>query len=312
MKTNKLSLIKLGYGTYGMRELEVTNILERLKNIGYESLEITVSSGWPTTPQALSKKDRKDLSQKIRDLGFTPSPVMALLNLCVEGDERMTMLEDFRAACELAQDLNWGDEHAVVTSTLGKPQLAWDTGRDQITEMLVELADIAQRQKVVLAVEPHVGAALDSPEKAVWLMKKTDHPHLRLNFDISHFHVQGMDTQQCISQCMPYAVHIHIKDGYKTQDGSVVFQLPGEGNFDFAVSIEVSQLGNAGSFSLHVEGVQQGAVVIVDQDGGLFRVFGLPCSKNRLQATVAIEVGHGSIVAVPGADRCIPLHLSRV
>lgn len=47
-------------------------------------------------------------------------------------------------------------------------------------------------------------------------MQQTDHSHLRLNFDYSHFFVQGMDLQHCVDLCLPYAAHIHVKDGTMT------------------------------------------------------------------------------------------------
>ena len=97
---------------------------------------------------------------------------------------------------------------------------------------MLELADIAREHGVILAAEPHVGGALDSPEKAVWLMERTDHPALRINFDISHFHVQGMDLRNSVDLCLPHAVHIHVKDGYIDGEGKVVFQLPGEGSLE--------------------------------------------------------------------------------
>ena len=80
----------------------------------------------------------------------------------------------------------------------------------------------------------------NTPEKAVWLMENTRHDHLKLNFDISHFVAQGIDMQRSIDLCVPYAVHTHIKDGY-TEDGSVHYLLPGDGEMDlvdYMVSVE--------------------------------------------------------------------------
>ena len=119
-----------------------------------------------------------------------------------------------------------------MSSPLSGRQPSWDEGRERIAADLIECADVAREHGVVLAVEPHVGSALDSPEKAVWLMERTDHPALRLNFDVSHFHVQGMDLRRCVDLCLPHAAHVHVKDGYRDDRGEVVFQLPGEGNLD--------------------------------------------------------------------------------
>ena len=224
--------MKLGYGTYAMQKLDVYEALPRLRALGYEAIEIMGEEGWATAPDLMDRDDRKRLAGTIRDLGFDLSAVMALLPLCEEGAGRPALLERFRAICGLARDLWLDDGPAVLSSPPANPHPPWDGGRERIAASLLELADIAREHGVILAAEPHVGGALDAPEKAVWLMERTDHPALRINFDISHFHVQGMDLRHSVDLCLPHAAHIHVKDGYLDGDGNVVFQLPGEGSLD--------------------------------------------------------------------------------
>ena len=231
--------IQLGYGTYGMRDVNIDNALSGIKDIGYDTIEITAADGWPTSPDKLTKSDRGVLRNKINHLGFPPPAVLTLLGLCQEGTLRGNLLSKFRDTCELARDLNWTDSTSIVTATLGGGHPEWESGRDRIVEMLIELAEIARESHVVLAVEPHVGGALDTPEKANWLIKQTNHDTLRLNFDISHFHVQGMDIAHCAKLCLPYAAHIHIKDGYYDENETLRFLLPGEGNLNLVEYLKV-------------------------------------------------------------------------
>ena len=226
------SPMKLGYGTYAMQKLDVYEALPRLRALGYEAIEIMGEEGWATAPDLMDRDDRKRLAGTIRDLGFDLSAVMALLPLCEEGEGRPALLERFRAICGLARDLWLDDGPAVLSSPPANPHPPWDGGRERIAASLLELADIARDHGVILAAEPHVGGALDAPEKAAWLMERTDHPALRINFDISHFHVQGMDLRHSVDLCLPHAAHIHVKDGYLDGGGNVVFQLPGEGSLD--------------------------------------------------------------------------------
>ncbi|MDE0295433.1 MAG: sugar phosphate isomerase/epimerase [Bryobacterales bacterium] len=227
-----MSLIKLGAGTYAFRDVDVFEALPRLRQIGYEAIEILAGEGWPTAPAGVNRDDRAALSNAIRDQGFDSPALMALLPLCEEGDGERAVEAEFRSVCQLARDLSFSDDPSVLSSPIGHQGPAWDSGRARIADRLCALADIAEDHGVILAAEPHVGNPLDSPEKAVWLMEQTNHPALRLNFDMSHFHVQGMDLRHCIEACLPYAAHIHVKDGYIDADGEVVFQLPGEGSLD--------------------------------------------------------------------------------
>lgn len=227
-----MNSIKIGYGTYAMRDLDLYEALPRLRAIGYQAVEVMGEEGWSTSPALMDLEDRKRLAGTICDLGLDLSAVMALLPLCERGEGRSAILEKFRSICILARDLWLKDGPAVLSSPLGGSNPSWDGGFEQIAASLLELAAIAYEHGVVLAAEPHVGSALDSPEKAVLLMKRTDHPALRINFDISHFHVQRMEIRRCINLCLPYAVHIHVKDGHIDGAGKVVFQLPGEGSLD--------------------------------------------------------------------------------
>ena len=227
-----MSLIKLGAGTYAFRDVDVFEALPRLRQIGYEAIEILAGEGWPTAPGCLNRDDRAALSNAIRDQGFESPALMVLLPLCEEGDGEQAVEAEFRDVCQLARDLSYSDEASVLSSPIGHQSPAWESGRARIADRLCALADIAREHGVILAAEPHVGNPLDSPEKAVWLMEQTNHPALRLNFDMSHFHVQGMDLRHCIKACLPYAAHIHVKDGYIDADGEVVFQLPGQGSLD--------------------------------------------------------------------------------
>ena len=234
-----MSHVKLGAGTYAFRDVDVFEALPRLRQIGYEAIEILAGEGWPTAPARLHRDERAALSNAIRDQGFDSPALMALLPLCEEGDGAQDVEAEFRAVCQLARDLSFSDDPSVLSSPIGHESPAWDSGRARIADRLCELADIAQEHGVVLAAEPHVGNPLDSPEKAVWMMEQTKHPALRLNFDISHFHVQDMDLRHCIEACLPYAVHIHVKDGYVDADGEVVFQLPGQGSLDLGAYFRI-------------------------------------------------------------------------
>ena len=237
--------IKLGAGTYAFRDVDVFEALSRLRRIGYEAIEILAGEGWTTAPARLSREDRTKLSNAIRAEGFDSPALMALLPLCEEGSGRQAVEAEFRAACQLARDLAFSDDPSVISSPIGHQSPAWESGRARIADRLVALADIAQEHGVILAAEPHVGNPLDSPEKAVWLMEQTNHPALRLNFDMSHFHVQGMDLRHCIEACVPYAAHIHVKDGYINSDGEVVFQLPGAGSLDLGAYFQILAEHNA-------------------------------------------------------------------
>ena len=216
--------MKLAFGTYGTRDIDVFEVLPRLKAIGYETVELVCRPDGQVRPESLDAADRKKLSEAVRAVGFTPPVLMGGLGPDAEVAEAL-----FR----LTADLNFGDAPGIYTSVVSADAATWDASRDAVREGLVKLADLAAKHNVILAAEAHVGGGLDTPEKAAWLAEAANHPNLKLNFDISHFAVQGMDTARCVELCLPHTVHMHVKDGYLDDARNVTFLLPGEGDFDY-------------------------------------------------------------------------------
>jgi sugar phosphate isomerase/epimerase len=226
-----------------MKDLDVFEVLPRIRDLGYTAMEICVRSGWSTSPERFGDGPRQRLVSVFQDLGFPPPPLMDDLPICAEPVNRPEMLERADRTFRMASDLNFDDQPAVVTTTLGHPEPDWDDGRRAIRDAFLEVADLAAIYDVIVAAEPHAGGEFDTPEKAEWLMGNTSHDHLKLNFDISHFVAQGIDLKHSVDICVPYAVHTHVKDGYM-DNGNVRYQLPGDGDLDLVAYMEA--ISNAG------------------------------------------------------------------
>ena len=98
---------------------------------------------------------------------------------------------------------------------------------------------MAARYGAVLAIEPHAGGDFETPEKGVWLIERAAHEHLRLNFDYSHFLVEGFGLKHSADLNVPLAAHNHVKDGYRNEEGRVVYLLPGDGGLDLEEYVRV-------------------------------------------------------------------------
>jgi len=235
--------MKLGYGTYAMPTIDIFEALPRLRDIGYEAVEINVGETWPTAPHKLSTSDRNRLVNTLQDLHYPPPVIMCLLPICTQSDERKTVLKKFDDACTLANDLNFGDSPIPLVSTPGGIHGDWEENKNQLRDNLLIIADLAAQHNVIFAIEPHAGQMLDTPDKVAWLMEQTQHEHLKVNFDISHFHVIDIDLQHSVNLCAPYTVSTHVKDGYM-KDGKVHYQLPGDGTLDLVAYFKALSAAN--------------------------------------------------------------------
>ena len=108
----------------------------------------------------------------------------------------------------------------------------WETKKDFLAERVGELVDYGASRGVTIAMEPHIGAIIDTPAKVLELLEIVNSPYLKVNFDISHFDIVGMPTEETVSALAAVSAHTHVKDQRGTAPDHE-FLIPGEGPFDY-------------------------------------------------------------------------------
>lgn len=149
-----------------------------------------------------------------------------------DGDREKTV-----AKMRMANELHYDDSPVLITTVAGHSAPPWETGKTQIRDEFLRLADLAAEHGVTVAVEAHAGTDFETPEKAAWLMDNSRHPNLKLDLDISHFYVEGAEVAHSVDLCAPHAAMVHIKDGKKV-DGQVQYCLTGNGSIDVPLFIK--------------------------------------------------------------------------
>ncbi len=223
--------VTLGYSTYATRIVDPFEAVRMIRDVGYDALEICAADGWPSSPVEFSASQQTELSKLSQDLGFESPIMFAHIDVCAPQSERMAMLDFTKSKFDMAQRLHYDDSPILITTTLGHSAPPWDSGKEQIRDAFLSLADIAAESGILVAIEAHAGTDFETPEKAVWMMEQTQHPNLKLDLDISHFIVEGSEMAHSVNLCAPYSAMVHIKDGEKV-DGQVQFCLPGDGEID--------------------------------------------------------------------------------
>lgn len=237
----------LGYSTYALEKVDPFVALPKIRETGYEAIEIAAGDVWPTAPHRFDAGQRRKLASLSQSLGF-PSPLLfGNIDVCAPGGDRELTIAKMR----MANELHYDETPVQITTTSGHSAPAWNTGREQIRDAFLRLADLASEHGVVIAVEPHAGTDFETPEKAVWLMENTGHPNLRLDLDISHFYVEGAEVAHSVELCAPHSSMVHIKDGKKV-NGKVQYCLTGDGTIDvplFLRSLRKNGLGDLPVFA---------------------------------------------------------------
>lgn len=225
--------MKLGYSTWGMPKVPIDEALAGIARMGYRGVEITVIPGYTTALENLDPAERRRIQGILQDLGLDLPAIAAHRSmLAAEPEVHAANMAHLKGAVELAVD--WaGDRPPALNTTSGGRRDEWEDARERLVDRMGELVEHAARYGVTVAIEPHVGATLDSPEKTLWLLKRIGSPFLKVNFDFSHFEAVGLPMAETVAALGPHSAHTHVKDT-RGHHPNHEFLIPGESDFDYA------------------------------------------------------------------------------
>jgi len=225
--------MKIGYCTWGMPTVPVDTMIPFLAQTGYDGIELTVIPGYTTEISLLDGTERKRIAQMLQDHNLE-LPAIAAQTSMIDRDPDIAARHWTRltAAVDLAVDWAQAGKPPAVDTTVGGRPEQWDELKPLLFERMGALVRYGERRGVVIAAEPHVGSMLDTPERVLELLRVIDSPNLKLNFDISHFNVQGYSISESVGALGPHTVHTHVKDERGTVP-DYQFLIPGEGEFDY-------------------------------------------------------------------------------
>ena len=215
--------MRIGYNTWSMATVPYTTFIPRLSDIGFTAIAISVVPGYTIggryVPNAadqerLAREDRARIKQAFEERGLELPSVIGNQSLVEDDPERnAAAMQRLRDSIDLCVELTPRGQ-GVPTLNTGIAGRSGDleAKRQVILDRLGELAQYAQRRGVTLCIEPHVGGAIDTPERAEYIVGAVNNPALRLDFDVSHFEVVGVPTEDSVTRLAPLARAAEIKD----------------------------------------------------------------------------------------------------
>ncbi|MDB5388020.1 MAG: Xylose isomerase domain protein barrel [Planctomycetaceae bacterium] len=252
-ETEIKAVVTFGFTLYGMRKLPLADAFKVCGDIGYDSVELVCMADWPCAPESLSKPARTELTQQLIDNHLSVSSLMENLSPLAEEKIHVLNLERLRRTCELGHDLSPRSTPVIETVLGGKPA-EWDQVRKRMADRLQDWAKIAEAGKTIIALKPHVGGALHTPEGAKWLKDQLPSPWLKLAYDFSHFELQAIPMEESLKQMLAETAFVHLKDSQGTAS-KFQFLLPGDGCTDYREYFRLlKKLGYHGPLVIEVSG----------------------------------------------------------
>ena len=245
--------MQLAYSTWGMPTVPADVAIPHLAQLGFDGIELTVIPGYTTDLSILTSQKRRQIQQLLNQHQLTLSAISAHTSLMeLEPELHFANMERLKAAVDLAVDLQTGGLRPVVNTTPGGRPDQWSVGKQQLVDRLGELIDYATEFQVVIALEPHIGVMIETPQQICELIETVNSPYLRANFDISHFEILGLPMSETIPLMVPQTAHTHVKD-QRGVHPNFEFLIPGEGEFDYVTYLQtMSKYGYQGFVTVEV------------------------------------------------------------
>lgn len=229
--------IGFGFGTYGMRSLKPSEAIRQCAEIGYDGIELSLITGWPTEPTLLSKRDRAEIRGSLNDFQLAvPSLLESLPCLRTEETHRENV-EKLKRAVELAHDLA-SDKRPVVQSVVGGKTARWEEMKGRLVEQLADWARVGQTSKTVICFKPHAGSIVHDPQRALWIHRQVGSDWLKVVYDYSHFYLEGLALATSLKELLPITSYVQVKDSRGTP-AKHEYLLPGDGQTDYVELLTV-------------------------------------------------------------------------
>jgi sugar phosphate isomerase/epimerase len=261
--------MKLGYNTWSMPTLSFNEAVKHCGRLGFDSVEVTVSEGWPTDVMTIAPDTAAEWKRAADDAGVAITSLTANAPVIVDAAAWSRTRDRLLKSLELAAQLQSPGQRMPISLTASRPIVGlgapprrpsdqeWEDDRSILIDRFGELASIAARLGVRVALEPHVFTVVRTTGRALFVLDQIANDALGLNLDISHFAVQGVRSSEAVAALAPRAIVSEVKD----QRGTVPdfeFLVPGEGDFDYAGFLrEMADAGYDGSIAVEISVFRQ-------------------------------------------------------
>lgn len=252
--------MRLGYNTNGFAHHRLEDALVILKELGYQSVAITLDHHVLNPFDADFPHQLKSVRawlEKLELRGVIETGARFLLDpnhkhqptlVSPQESDRRRRLNFLEKAVDIARELNAD----AVSFWSGTPMddAAAEVHMNRLVEGCRMLCDYAGQRKVLLAFEPEPGMFIDTMATFAELRDRVDHTSLGLTIDIGHLHCLGeVPIADQLHRWRSLLWNIHIEDMRSGVHDHLMF---GEGEIDFGpVLLTLDEIGYAGG--VHVE-----------------------------------------------------------
>ena len=241
--------MKLAFSSNAYLRFSFNDAAKKISKLGYQGIEIMadVPHAWPAFMLEEQKQCIRD-SLKSNNLAISNinSFMMHAVNdprqrywypSWIEPDKhyRQIRIDHTMRCLTMAKELG----APCITTEPGGPVEAgasWNAGLKLFVEMLKPVIEHAEKEGVLLLIEPEPGLLIETADQFLEFMGHIKSPMVGCNFDIGHSYCVGDDPASTIPRLAKYIKHFHLEDIASTRVHHHL--IPGDGAIDFKAAIE--------------------------------------------------------------------------
>jgi len=241
--------MKLAFSSNAYLRFSFNDAAKKIGKLGYQGIEIMadVPHAWPAFMLEEQKQGIRD-SLKSNNLAISniDSFMMHAVNdsrqrywypSWIEPDKhyRQIRIDHTMRCLTMAKELG----APCITTEPGGPVEAgasWNAGLKLFVEMLKPVIEHAEKEGVLLLIEPEPGLLIETADQFLEFMGHIKSPMVGCNFDIGHSYCVGDDPASTIPRLAKYIKHFHLEDIASTRVHHHL--IPGDGAIDFKAAIE--------------------------------------------------------------------------
>jgi sugar phosphate isomerase/epimerase len=256
--------MNLAFSTNAYLKYSFADAVSRLAKIGYRGIEIMadVPHAWPAY---LLPEQKQAIRDALAANNLAISNINAFMMHAVSDERQLywhpswiepdphyrgVRVNHTKRALTLAKELG----AKCITTEPGGPVAAgqsWSAALKLFVETIKPVAQHAEKEGVLLLVEPEPGLLIETAEQFEEFMRHIDSPAVGLNFDIGHFYCVKDEPAPTVERLAKYIRHVHLEDIAATRVHHHL--IPGEGAIDFAATLKALQkIGYAGWITIEL------------------------------------------------------------
>ncbi len=240
----------ISFMTFVCPDWDVNQIITGAIRYGYDGVEPRAESGHAHGVElTATKKQRATIKAQFADGGVQIPCVATSIHYALAEEAKIAeSIELSKRYGELAADV--GSSHLRVFGGSTPEGMSFDDAKKRVTDSLRQAAEFAADFGVYVCLETH--DAYSRAQDAAEVVKKANHPHAAINWDIMHPVRAGETVAESFGYVRDYVRHCHIHDGTWPEDnpGDVTLALMGEGRIPHDEAIKLlSTINFAGALS---------------------------------------------------------------